>query len=382
LHCNICHSVPATVGEGDRPPEKPVVSLQEPPSHLEANFMADHRFQANGNCAECHGEIEFGSDDSSFCANSACHGQSWPEVELDAGFEHPIELVGRHAEVWCHNCHEGVEKPEYVCANCHEPPSKPHFGEQCEDCHTPLGFEGADMGDFEHPVPLEGEHADVDCLACHSQGFDLTFECAACHEPPSEPHFGEQCEDCHTPEGFEAVNLESFQHPVELVGAHASADCLACHSAGFDLVYDCAECHEPPSEPHFGEQCEDCHTPEGFDQVETEAIEHPVALVGNHATLDCMACHSEGFDLTYECAECHEPPEDHFETACEACHNPEGWIESVTATLGEVPEVPHPLAGMDECLVCHDPEEGPVPAPENHIAYSVEQCTFCHRSAP
>ena len=69
--------------------------------------MADHRFQANDECAACHGEIEFGSDDSSFCANSACHGQAWPEVELDAAFPHPIALEGKHAEVWCHDCHAG-----------------------------------------------------------------------------------------------------------------------------------------------------------------------------------------------------------------------------------------------------------------------------------
>jgi hypothetical protein len=441
LHCNICHSIPVTVGEGDRPPDKPVVSLQEPDSHLAANFMADHRFQASDDCVQCHGEIEFGSDDSSFCANSACHGQAWPEVELDAAFEHPIELLGKHAETWCHECHEGVEKPEYKCANCHEPPSVPHFGEQCEDCHTPLGFEQADMGDFEHPVPLVGNHAALDCLACHSAGFDLTYECAACHEPPSEPHFGQQCEDCHTPEGFEQADTSGFQHPVALEGNHATLDCMACHSAGFDLTYECAACHKPPSEPHFGEQCEDCHTPEGFEQVEAEAVEHPVALIGKHATLDCMACHSEGFDLTYDCAachqppsephfgeqcedchtpegfeqvdataiqhpvpleanhatldcmachsagfdltfdcaECHEPPENHFEAGCEACHNPEGWVESVTSALGEVPEIPHPTEGMDDCLVCHDPDEGSVKAPASHKAYSVEQCTFCHR---
>jgi hypothetical protein len=365
-------------------------------------------------------------------------------VELDAGFEHPIELLGRHAEVWCHDCHEGVEKPEYDCANCHEPPTKPHFGERCEDCHTPLGFEQADMGDFEHPVPLEGNHATVDCLACHSGGFELTFECAACHKPPSEPHFGEQCEDCHTPDGFDQADAGAVEHPVALVGNHATLDCMACHSEGFDLVYECVACHEPPAEPHFGARCEDCHTPEGFDQVELEAVDHPVALVGNHAALDCMACHGEGFDLVYECAACHEPPsephfgekceechtpegfdqvqagavehpvplegnhatlacaachsegaeltydcaachqapENHFVTGCDACHNPEGWVQSASAIFAEAPNPPHPLEGMDDCLQCHDPDDGVVPAPESHSDYVNEQCALCHKEAP
>jgi hypothetical protein len=320
LHCNICHSIPVTVGEGDRPPQMPVASIDEPASHLEANFIADHRFQADDSCVECHGEVEFGSDDSSFCANSACHGQAWPQVELDAAFTHPIELEGKHAETWCHECHEGVKKPEYECANCHEPPVEPHFGEQCQDCHTPLGFKPADMGDFQHPVPLEAQHATLECLACHSAGLDLTFDCVECHQPPTEPHFGEQCADCHTPEGFEQPNLTDFQHPVP--------------------------------------------------------------LEGNHATLDCQACHSAGFDLTFECAACHQPPENHFGATCEDCHTPEGFVESATSVFGPAPEIPHALEGLEDCMLCHDPAGESVPAPADHSDFVSDQCTLCHQVAP
>ena len=111
LHCNICHSIPVVVGPEELVPELPVSTGLEPPSHLESNFVADHRFQASDACEGCHGEILFGTDDSSFCANSACHGQAWPSVELDAAFPHPIELENRHAEVWCHNCHEALNDP-------------------------------------------------------------------------------------------------------------------------------------------------------------------------------------------------------------------------------------------------------------------------------
>ena len=180
-------------------------------------------------CSACHGEIEFGTDNSSFCANSACHGRAWPEVELDAAFEHPIELVGQHAEVWCHECHEGVDKPEYMCANCHEPTAEPHFGENCEDCHTPDGFDQVDMSDFDHPVPLIGAHAEASCMACHAAGFDLTYECAECHQPPAD-HFTGTCETCHTPEGFaesaESIIEESAPIPH---GLREMERCLDCH---------------------------------------------------------------------------------------------------------------------------------------------------------
>jgi hypothetical protein len=258
LHCNICHSIPVTVGEGDRPPQMPVVSVEEPASHLAANFMADHRFQADESCVKCHGEVAFGNDDTSFCANSACHGQAWPEVELDAAFVHPITLEGKHAEVWCHDCHVGVTKPVYECANCHQPPAQPHFGQRCEDCHTPAGFELATLDSFQHPVPLEGEHAALDCMACHAADPGPTFECTACHRPP----------------------------------------------------------------------------------------------------------------------------ENHFEQSCDDCHTPEGWGASAASILGQLPQIPHALVGLDQCLLCHDPDGVSVPAPADHKAFSNEQCTLCHQSAP
>jgi hypothetical protein len=318
LHCNICHSIPETVQAGDRPPQMPLAYVQEPPSHLETNFMADHRFQANGDCAQCHGEIEFGDDDSSFCANSACHGRAWPAVELDAAFPHPIELEGKHAEVWCHDCHEGVRQPEYECANCHEPPMEPHFGVVCEDCHTPQGWEQADLGDFQHPVALEGTHADLACSDCHTAGEELTYECANCHKPPGETHFGPDCEECHTPTRFADATLPPELHPIPLVGGHQRATCDVCHAEGQRV-------------------------PE------------------------------------YICSNCHKPPENHLPGECDTCHNPEGWAESVSLIVSLAPQIPHELEGRDDCLLCHDPAGQVKPAPRNHVDYINEQCTLCHK---
>lgn len=193
LHCNICHSIPEVVKGGSRPPQMPVATLEEPPSHLETNFIADHRFQADDSCAACHGEIQFGADDSSFCSNSACHGQAWPSVDLDAAFPHPIPLAGAHAEVWCHDCHNGVKKPSYECANCHEPPTDPHLGPQCEECHTPEGWAWSAASLVERAPtiahPLDGRN---ECLMCHDpegkvqpappshKGWD-SGQCVLCH---------------------------------------------------------------------------------------------------------------------------------------------------------------------------------------------------------
>ena len=317
LHCNICHSIPETVGAADRPPSVPLAYVQEPASHLETNFMADHRFQASDECAVCHGEIEFGADDSSFCANSACHGRAWPEVELDAAFPHPIELEGKHAEVWCHDCHAGVQKPSYECANCHEPPPA-HFGPVCEDCHTPAGFEGADMGDFQHPLPLEGAHASAGCADCHVEGQEISADCAGCHEPPDD-HYGPNCSECHTPTSFQDARLPAEAHPIELVGAHASASCEGCHGGGQE-------------------------TPE------------------------------------YVCSNCHEPPENHLPGECDICHTPVGFAQSASFLVDMAPGIEHELQGREDCLMCHDPKGEIQPAPSNHIDYQNEQCTLCHKA--
>jgi hypothetical protein len=212
LHCNICHSIPETVGGGEGPPELPASTPAQPPSHLEYSFMADHRFQASAECEECHGEVEFGADDSSFCANSACHGQAWPQVDLDPMQEHTIPLEGQHAEVWCHDCHEGVRKPEYECANCHEPPPD-HHGEECQDCHTLEGFasatlegQGQAFDEASHLFPLDHGGANKDCSLCHP-GSDVSgYSCYTCHSPERTKALHEaedindifaKCTNCH-----------------------------------------------------------------------------------------------------------------------------------------------------------------------------------------
>ncbi|MGD2207600.1 MAG: NapC/NirT family cytochrome c [Anaerolineae bacterium] len=316
LHCNICHSIPETVQGDTRPPQMPLTYIQEPESHLETNFMADHRFQANSVCEQCHGKIAFGDDDSSFCANSACHGRAWPEVELDAAFPHPFELKGKHAEVWCHECHNGVREPEYVCANCHESPPA-HFGDSCEDCHTPAGFEGADWGDFQHPMALENAHAQAECADCHVEGRELTGACSDCHQPP-DAHYGPNCEDCHTPTSFKEARLPAEMHPVELVGKHQAAACEGCH--GDDKVTD-----------------------------------------------------------PFVCGNCHESPENHLPGECDICHTPDGFAASAAFLVDLSPQISHELEGREDCYQCHDPGGEIKPAPSNHVDYVNEHCVLCHK---
>jgi len=75
LHCNICHTIPQTVPEGQ---PAPLIALREQPqpeSHLASNWIAEHRVVAGPACSACH-------ETQTFCANVNCHGRAWPYVNL------------------------------------------------------------------------------------------------------------------------------------------------------------------------------------------------------------------------------------------------------------------------------------------------------------
>jgi hypothetical protein len=197
LQCNLCHSIPVTVRAGSDPPEMPVGSVSEPQSHLTSDWMADHRFVANEGCESCHGGHEFGTDDSNFCSNSSCHGRAWEWVGLDAAMEHPIELEGRHAELTCNQCHAQATKPDTECAACHgEPPHEWGSEEGCESCHVPTDWTDVESASLAGPVPHELEGRE-ECLTCHDLGLPLAFP---------DDHEGRSVQTC---EGCHAVTVSS-----------------------------------------------------------------------------------------------------------------------------------------------------------------------------
>ncbi len=57
--------------------------MTPPDSHNEPNWMRDHRSKIDDSCTMCHGPIKWGKDGGSFCSNPACHGRTWPELDLN-----------------------------------------------------------------------------------------------------------------------------------------------------------------------------------------------------------------------------------------------------------------------------------------------------------
>ena len=85
IECNLCHTIPIKTPEDGSTPVIPVGDAFEPESHVDTNWIARHRFEFDATCKGCHDVSNpGGTDDSSFCSNSACHGTDWKYAGLDA----------------------------------------------------------------------------------------------------------------------------------------------------------------------------------------------------------------------------------------------------------------------------------------------------------
>jgi hypothetical protein len=137
-------------------------------------------------CVDCHQNIHEGYISEKFYPNDdckTCHvNEAWAKVNFDHNTtEWPLE--GKHAEVDCRACHfnelkdkkgnpsQNFANLEVDCVSCHENVHGEAFAidgvTDCTRCHDP---ESWFPNRFNHDItdfPLEGEHAKVDCKACH-----------------------------------------------------------------------------------------------------------------------------------------------------------------------------------------------------------------------
>ena len=86
LECNLCHSIPVVAGTEDFVADIEISRGPEPESHFNPNWIALHRDVFDPSCEGCHTtEDPGGTSNTSFCSNSACHGN----VYTFAGFDAP-----------------------------------------------------------------------------------------------------------------------------------------------------------------------------------------------------------------------------------------------------------------------------------------------------
>lgn len=211
--------------------------------------------------------------------------------------------------------------------------------EACQNCHPAFYLEwttsahGMAADDKEFVAAWEEQGKELECLACHTTGFDPVTKtwdesgvtCARCHGPypeehPREPmpsvHSSELCGECHTEAYFEwqvsthrQMNLECVdchgQHGTSLKAEDASMLCSSCHrdrssnfahTAHSEEGLTCADCHLATIEGEAGSghaardhsfhvklsTCDECHSYEMHDpsavHTDHEAILEPDAM--------------------------------------------------------------------------------------------------------
>ncbi len=85
LECNLCHSIPVVADDQDFVANIEISREPEPESHLNPNWISLHNQVFDVTCSNCHTTDDpGGTSDTSFCSNSACHGNVYTYAGFDA----------------------------------------------------------------------------------------------------------------------------------------------------------------------------------------------------------------------------------------------------------------------------------------------------------
>jgi hypothetical protein len=296
-----------------------------------------------------------------------------------------------------------------IPAAAQETVRNPHgpVAEECGACHRPEGWRPAQVSArFEHArgrFPLEGAHARTGCTACHTT---LAFRgtpstCAGCHTDVHRGELGTECGRCHTPRTFVDRAAMRRVHQVTrfpLSGAHAAAECEACHAPAAQGALrfvarppECEGCHRDAigaaTQPDhraagFVRECERCHVPVAWNRARFDHATTRFPLDGAHRAATCEGCHG---DRVYRgkataCVGCHQADYDAttnpahraagFPTDCASCHRTTGWPGAAfdhDARLFPINSGPH-RGKWSGCATCHV-------NPSNYRQFT---CLSCH----
>ncbi len=320
----------------------------------------------------------------------------------------------------CGKCHSsGKQVDADACLSCHKELNakvsanrglhgRAYKGKPCEECHVEhngrsyrlVRWPGGAMDQLDHKLtgwPLEGAHAKTVCGKCHTQKSFLAArpECGTCHKDAHQGRLGAACQQCHTTNKWEELDLKKFDHGktrYPLTGAHATVDCAKCHT-GTPPKYaplafgTCDSCH---ADPHVGQfpskPCTKCHETSSWHTADaTIKGNHPgVSLGGGHAGVKCEKCHDKGNDKPptkgSTCVACHpQVHEAKFGTKCEQCHRSIRWLGLPKEIgLAAHDKTKYPLEGLHvqvDCAKCHSPKK---PENERYRRVAFDMCARCH----
>ncbi len=132
LECNLCHSIPVVAGPQDFVAKIEVSRGPEPETHRNPNWISLHNKSIDGTCSACHTTADAGgTSNTSFCSNSACHGN----VYTYAGFDAPAMRAILQAQI---PTPAPSPTPAPVVGNpTYEANVAPILAAKCTTCHGP-----------------------------------------------------------------------------------------------------------------------------------------------------------------------------------------------------------------------------------------------------
>ena len=162
-------------------------------------------------CIDCHDDIHQGFISESFYPDKNCTACHTTELWSDISFDHSLtnwELTGKHTSVNCSDCHFELSQESKIlsqnfvnlkteCISCHDNPHGSQFEvagiTDCLRCHITESWYPENFNHDLTAFPLEGNHIEVDCRACHTEviivddtemiNFKMeSFECIDCHQ--------------------------------------------------------------------------------------------------------------------------------------------------------------------------------------------------------
>lgn len=137
LECNLCHSIPVVAGSQDFVAKLEISRGPEPETHRNPNWISLHNKSIDSSCAACHTMADAGgTSNTSFCSNSACHGN----VYQFAGFDAPDLRAILQAQI---PTPVPTPIPSPLVGNpTYEANIAPLFATKCAACHDPSVLAG------------------------------------------------------------------------------------------------------------------------------------------------------------------------------------------------------------------------------------------------
>ena len=260
------------------------------------------------------------TESNKFCGTD-CH-EMWP-----------------YRDTWETSAHKNV-----ACVQCHIPPGAVNFAKTKISASREVWVHFTGLSKAPITVTRHISNATCNRTGCHtsaqtSKTLELGSLSPVTFQHGSEGHTKQLCIACH------ASMVHAGAPGVTAAPANSMPSCFGCHKDG---TKNCSYCHEPPHADRG--PCQDCHSMSAW--VGGKNFSHPQPLIGAHAALSCIQCHTKGTAVKPGgCITCHG---DHHNglANCVDCHKIAGWLPSTFVHPQEGEHVPRGDVPL-QCNDCH-----------------------------